>query len=210
MTSSLGRAAALFLPAAPPREGRVAFWYPQGAPTVLETAATSATAADGAVTDDGAVTASAAVGGVSADARRVDLTVVRSHGPSVRTTSVPALTLPLADALPLLVRARRQPDAHPATACWGAGALLALRLVARGRLLPGLTADDHDAWRAGPLDAEDLAQLRAVAAALPHEGHAAPLTRVGTDALRKPLELPEPEALVRAFLDAVADTLPRT
>ncbi|MCZ4612088.1 DEAD/DEAH box helicase, partial [Streptomyces sp. Lzd4kr] len=46
--------------------------------------------------------------------------------------------------------------------------------------------------------------LRAVAAALPHEGHAVPLPGPG------PLRLPEPEALMRAFLDAVADTLPRT
>ncbi|MZG18797.1 ATP-dependent helicase, partial [Streptomyces sp. SID5914] len=41
-------------------------------------------------------------------------------------------------------------------------------------------------------------------AALPPEGHAVPLDGPG------PIRLPEPEALVRAFLDAVADTLPRT
>ncbi|RSN73510.1 ATP-dependent helicase, partial [Streptomyces sp. WAC 05379] len=83
-------------------------------------------------------------------------------------------------------------------------ALHALRLTARGRLLPGLTPTGHDAWRAGPLDPDDIAHLRAVAAALPHEGHAVPLPGPG------PLRLPEPEALMRAFLDAVADTLPRT
>ncbi|MBO4260546.1 DEAD/DEAH box helicase, partial [Streptomyces griseorubiginosus] len=105
---------------------------------------------------------------------------------------------------PLLVRARRDPAAHPATACWGAAALHALRLTARGRLLPGLTASGHDAWRAGPLDPDDIAHLRAVAAALPSEGHAVPLPGPG------PLRLPEPEALMRSFLDAVADTLPRT
>ncbi len=43
-----------------------------------------------------------------------------------------------------------------------------------------------------------------MAAALPPEGHAVPLPDPG------PLRLPEPEALVRSFLDAVADTLPRT
>ncbi|WP_234106212.1 DEAD/DEAH box helicase [Streptomyces venezuelae] len=71
-------------------------------------------------------------------------------------------------------------------------------------MLPGLTADDLDAWRAGPLDADDIAHLRAVAAALPYEAHAVPVPGTG------PLRLPDPEALVRAFLDAVADTLPRT
>ncbi|CAM5374476.1 hypothetical protein SGLAM104S_06448 [Streptomyces glaucescens] len=56
--------------------------------------------------------------------------------------------MPLDRALPLLVRARHDPAAHPATACWGAAALHALRLAARGRLLPGLTPTGHDAWRA--------------------------------------------------------------
>ncbi|WP_319247718.1 DEAD/DEAH box helicase [Streptomyces sp. MB09-02B] len=95
------------------------------------------------------------------------------------------------------------PALRGATACWGAAALHALRLVARGRLLPGLTAEGYDAWRAGPLDPDDIAHLRAVAAALPYEGHAVPLPGKG------PLRLPEPEALMRSFLDAVADTLPR-
>ncbi|WP_326575037.1 SNF2-related protein [Streptomyces sp. NBC_00481] len=132
-----------------------------------------------------------------------DLTVVRQHGSGARRGTVPAVCLPVAEALPLLARARRDPAAHPATACWGAAALHALRLIARGRLLPGLTSEGYDAWRAGPLDPDDIAHLRAVAAALPYEGHAVPLPGKG------PLRLPEPEPLMRSFLDAVADTLPR-
>ncbi|MFE9681024.1 DEAD/DEAH box helicase [Streptomyces sp. NPDC006285] len=166
------RLAAVFLPAALPRGGRIAFWDPDGATPV--------------------------------PAPDTELTVVRPHGTGARRQSVPALTLPVADALPLLVRARKDPAAHPATACWGAAALHALRLVARGRLLPGLTPEGYDAWRAGPLDPDDIAHLRAVAAALPYEGHAVPLPGRG------PLRLPDPEALTRAFLDAVADALPRT
>ncbi|NGO11644.1 DEAD/DEAH box helicase [Streptomyces sp. HC44] len=142
--------------------------------------------------------------GTLPDGEHTELTVVRRHGTGVRRGTAPALTLAVAEALPLLVRARRDPAAHPATACWGAAALHALRLVARGRLLPGLTPEGHDAWRAGPLDPADIAHLRAVAAALPYEGHAVPLPG------RSPLKLPDPEALMRAFLDAVADTLPRT
>ncbi|MFJ4785249.1 SNF2-related protein [Streptomyces sp. NPDC088794] len=166
------RLAAVFLPAPLPRDGRVAFWDPEG--------------------------------GELPAAADTELTVVRPHGASVRRRTAPALTLPVGEALPLLVRARRDPAAHPATACWGAATLHALRLTARGRLLPGLTATGHDAWRAGPLDQTDIAHLRAVAAALPYEGHAVPLPGAG------PLRLPEPEALMRSFLDAVADTLPRT
>ncbi|MEW2619254.1 SNF2-related protein [Streptomyces sp. NPDC048106] len=168
------RLAAVYLPAPLPRAGRIAFWDPAGDPLP---------------TDAG---------------DPEELTVVRPHGAGVRRRQVPALGLPLARALPLLARARRDPAAHPATACWGAAALHALRLVARGRLLPGLTPSGHDAWRAGPLEPDDIAHLRAIAAALPPEGHAVPLAGPG------PLRLPEPEALVRSFLDAVADTLPRT
>ncbi|MFF5476643.1 SNF2-related protein [Streptomyces sp. NPDC012935] len=165
------RLAAVFLPASLPREGRIAFWDPEGGPLPTED---------------------------------TELTVVVRHGTGVRRRTAPALSLPLGEALPLLVQARRDPAAHPATACWGAAALHALRLTARGRLLPGLTPTGHDAWRAGPLDPDDIAHLRAVAAALPSEGHAVPLPGPG------PLRLPEPEALMRSFLDAVADTLPRT
>ncbi|MYS06880.1 ATP-dependent helicase, partial [Streptomyces sp. SID6041] len=103
------------------------------------------------------------------------LTVARRHGGGARSRTVPALVLPVDAALPLLVAARHHPAAHPATAAWGAAALHALHLAARGRMLPGLTADDLDAWRAGPLDADDIAHLRAVAAALPFEGHAVPV-----------------------------------
>ncbi|WP_328676893.1 DEAD/DEAH box helicase [Streptomyces sp. NBC_00343] len=172
------RLAAVFLPSpVVPREGRIAFWDPDGERALPE-----------------------AEPGVE----QTELTVVRRQGAAVRRRSAPALTLPIEAALPLLVRARRDPAAHPATACWGAAALHALRLAARGRLLPGLTATGHDAWRAGPLEPEDIEHVRAVAAALPYEGHAVPLPGPG------PLRLPEPEALMRSFLDAIADTLPRT
>ncbi|MCX5383094.1 DEAD/DEAH box helicase [Streptomyces sp. NBC_00083] len=171
-------AAAVFLPAGLPREGKVAFWVPDQGPLP-----------HGPAGPAGEVT---------------ELTVVRRHGGGARSRKVAALLVPVAEALPLLIEARRHPAAHPAAACWGAAALHALHLVARGRLLPGLTPTHHDAWRAGPLDADDIAQLRAIAAAMPYEAYGVPVPGRGA------LQLPEPEALVRAFLDAVADALPRT
>ncbi|WP_330322871.1 DEAD/DEAH box helicase [Streptomyces anulatus] len=196
------RCAAVFLPGPVPRDGRIAFWDP------LVDA--------GPWHDDAAQGRSGTPFGYTETPGRPDsvpyttarLTVVRpdpAAGPGrVRAVATPVALLSVADALPLLVRARHQGSAHPATRCWGAAALHALQLVARGRLLPGLTADGHDAWRAGPRDAEDVAHLRAVAAALPPEGHAAPVP--GSE----PPRLPDPEALIGSFLDAVADTLPRT
>ncbi|OKK19104.1 helicase [Streptomyces sp. CB00455] len=167
------RHAAVFLPGAVPRQGRIAFWSPDG----------------DALPEAGAP---------------VPLTVVRPHGEAARSRTVPAVALSVTAALPLLARAPRSPAAHPATRAWGTAAVQALTLIARGRLLPGVTPEGIDAWRAGPLDAADIDHLRAVAGALPYEGYATPL------AGRRPLQLPEPEALVRAFLDAVADSLPRT
>ncbi|NLU67531.1 DEAD/DEAH box helicase [Streptomyces sp. HNM0574] len=176
---ALARYAAVFLPAAPARQGRMAFWSPTGEP-LPELPAGAPETGPGR------------------------LTVVREHGAGVRRRTVPALFLPVRDAVEALVRARHDPAAHPAAACWGAAAALALHLIARGRLLPGLDGEDRDVWRAGPLEADDVTHLRAVAAAMPPEAHAVPLPG------GRPLRLAAPEALVRAFLDAVADALPRT
>ncbi|MFH9750399.1 DEAD/DEAH box helicase [Streptomyces griseus] len=133
-----------------------------------------------------------------------DLTVV---GADLQPRTVSALHLPVRDALPVLTRARAAAHASPATAFWGAASLLALQFVARGLLLPGLSATDHDAWRIGPLGAEDLERIRELAASMPPTAHAAPVPADGTAG--EPF-LPEPERLLRAFLDAVADTMPRT
>ncbi|MEV6160581.1 DEAD/DEAH box helicase [Streptomyces sp. NPDC052052] len=180
------RCAAVFLPALLPREGQVAFWDPDGGP----------------LPDPDDLTAP---GDDAPGPTVAEITVVRRHGQdAVRRRTVPAVLLSVAQALPLLAGARHRQSAHPATRCWGAAALQALHLVARGRLLPGLTDDDHDAWRAGPRDAEDIAHLRAIAAAMPAEGYAVPVPD------RTPLQVPDPEWLLGAFLDAVADTLPRT
>lgn len=189
---SAGTAAAVFLPAEVPREGRVAFWAPEGDPEGgFDRGGLLGSSGDGTV-EGGSAEGGAAAG---------EIPVVRPHGKGVCTRTVPALILPVADALPLLLRTA---PPHPAVACWAAAARHALHLAARGRLLPGLTSGDLDAWRAGPLDAADVTQLRAIAAAMPPEAHAVPLPG------SRPLLLPEPFALVRAFVDAVVDTLPRT
>ncbi|MEU7115423.1 DEAD/DEAH box helicase [Streptomyces sp. NPDC046182] len=180
----LAPCSAVFLPADPPRASRIAFWSPDGTPPI-----------DGLPATEGR------------------LTVV---GDDVRPQSVAAALLPVRDALPLLTRARFSDSASPATAFWGAATLFALHLAARGLLLPGLTATDRDAWRAGPLGHDELAELRALAASMPPSAHAVPLTGDGLApeaeplSLPEPLFLPEPEGLLRAFVDAVMDGLPRT
>ncbi|MGH3310403.1 MAG: DEAD/DEAH box helicase [Streptomyces sp.] len=143
------------------------------------------------------------------------LTVALPDGEgTVRTRTVSALPLSVRDALAVLTRARSGQERTGGTeatggtgsaiAFWGAAALFALHLAARGRLLPGLSPADHDAWRLGPLDPDDIERLRHLAAAMPPHAHALPLPGAG------PLRLPEPERQLRVFLDAVADGLPRT
>ncbi|WP_405578508.1 SNF2-related protein [Streptomyces sp. NBC_01092] len=173
--SELARCCAVFVPGDPARTGRVAFWRADGGAVPL-----------------------VASGSVEA------LDVVLPGEDGVELVSVPAVLLPLRAALPALTRARTATEAHRAGVFWGSATVLALQLVARGLLLPGLSSDDHDAWRAGPLRPEDVERVRALAAAMPPEAHAVPLDGV------EPLRLADPERLVRAFLDAVADTLPRS
>lgn len=176
--SDLAGCCAVFVPGDPARTGRVAFWRADGGTVQL------------------------AAAGSAEEAAVEDLTVALPGDDGVELVSVPAVLLPVRAALPVLTRARASAQAHRAGVFWGTAAVLALQLVARGLLLPGLSADDHDAWRAGPLQPEDVERVRALAAAMPPEAHAVPLGDV------EPLMLPDPERLLRAFLDAVTDALP--
>ncbi|MFK0294132.1 DEAD/DEAH box helicase [Streptomyces sp. NPDC090442] len=197
LLSVLSGCAAVFLPSDPPRLGRVAFWHP-GGEGALDAVVRDTSPGDGErapVLEDLPVALPTGPAGNASAEDGADGIAVRA---------VPALVLPVAEALPHLTRIRCRRDAHPAAAFWGAAALLALHLTARGRLLPGLSPTDRDAWRAGPLDPDDMARLRELAAAMPPHAHATPLPGSA------PVRLPEPEHQVRAFLDAVADGLPRT
>ncbi|GAA2199430.1 DEAD/DEAH box helicase [Streptomyces bangladeshensis] len=129
---------------------------------------------------------------------------VPAAGGGVERVPLPVLLLPVREALPLLTHARALPWEHRAAAFWRTAYELALGFLARGLLLPGLSPGDHDTWRVGPLSARDAELIRELAAAMPPEAHAVPLAADG------PLLLPDPERLLRAFLDAVADVLPRS
>ncbi|MDQ0711752.1 superfamily II DNA or RNA helicase [Streptomyces luteogriseus] len=173
--SELAMCRSVFLPGDPARTGSVAFWRPDGSvPQGVDSASVT------------------------------DLTVALPQDGGVEAVGVPAVLVPVRTALPVLTRARAGGQGHRSTVFWGAASLHALHLVARGLLLPGLSPGDHDAWRTGPLRAQDIEAVRRLAAAMPPEAHATPLEGA------VPLLLPDPEQLLRAFLDAVADTLPRS
>ena len=176
------RCAAVFLPGPVPREGRIAFWDPHAEPGAPARDGSSSFAyADSAYVGSTYANGAYANGAHADDRAPADavpysaslLTVVRRDAAAatgLRTAEVPAALLSVVDALPVLVRARHQAPPTPPPAAGARPPCTPCTSPRAGRLLPGLTADGHDAWRAGPLDADDIAHLRAVAAAMPLRG----------------------------------------
>ncbi len=126
----------------------------------------------------------------------------------IRKRLVSADLIPLAEALPALLAV--DPDERAgrpmrrSARVWAAAAAAGVGLVARGRLLPTVGADDADVWRAGPLDPADLSWLRELAAVFPPTAHA--LAVPGS----RPMRLRSPEALIRDLWDAIADMIARS
>ncbi|WBQ07789.1 DEAD/DEAH box helicase [Kribbella sp. CA-293567] len=132
--------------------------------------------------------------------------LVLPRGDQVRRVRVAVLTLGMTEALAFLLSASgetRQADSRSWQA-WSAAALAGVGLIGRGRLVPDVSPAGFGAWRVAPLDPADHGWLRSLAAAMPAYGHA--LAIEGS----RPLRLVDPEQLVRAFWDAIADTLVRT
>jgi superfamily II DNA or RNA helicase len=125
----------------------------------------------------------------------------------IRKRLVSAEIIPLAQALPALLAIDPSHAGLPmrrSARVWAAAVAAGVGLVARGRLLPTVGADDIDVWRAGPLDPADLSWLHELAAVFPPAAHA-----LGVPGSR-PMRLRSPEALVRDLWDAIADTIARS
>ncbi|MEO7351860.1 MAG: DEAD/DEAH box helicase [Marmoricola sp.] len=106
--------------------------------------------------------------------------------------SGPARTIrmPMRGAIPVLTRAIRVEDAHPSVGLLSGATLLAMKLVAAGRIR---LSDSGDSWRVGPLQPEDDDRLHALATARAH----------GETTVE------DAEDLIRQLLDAVVDTVTR-
>ncbi|OLE20544.1 MAG: ATP-dependent helicase, partial [Catenulispora sp. 13_1_20CM_3_70_7] len=178
---------AVFLPADPPRGSRVAFVLPEQPPALA--------------LPGGHISVVEYLSTTKAGAPR--------KRPKVEVRSAKAIVLPIEHAIPVLIQARKlaldSPDVtvEPAPVFWGTAALFALRLIARGRVLPGVSPEGNDAWRIGPFDQQDVERLRALAEVMPATARAAP------QGSGDEIMLPDAGSLLRGFLDAVADILPR-
>ncbi|NEB74075.1 hypothetical protein G3I40_02290, partial [Streptomyces sp. SID14478] len=93
------------MPDDPARTSTVAFWRPDGDEPPLPEAGT-----------------------------RIELPLALPGGEGVTVVTVAAVALPARAALPVLTRARGVAQADATTAFWGAAALFALQLAARGLL----------------------------------------------------------------------------
>lgn len=175
---------ALLVPGDPPRTGHFQFWRPESAMGPADRLAVPAAARLGETTT----------------------TVVRWSGGQAKTGHVPYYRLALDDAWPLLVHCRTGELGHAACRFWGSAALLALQVVADGRLEPVLTARGYDAWRVSGLGPWQE-QFDDLLAAMPPEAHARAFSH-GSPAAGPSMSAPGP--LLAAFLDAMADLLPRS
>ncbi|KQV64269.1 helicase [Nocardioides sp. Root122] len=101
------------------------------------------------------------------------------------------IVMPIRGALPVLAKVRDQDDLHPSVALLAGASLLGLQLVAAGRLAPD---PEGRHWQVAGLDAHDERRIVELARARAHEGS----------------DQATAEGTVRALLDAVADTVPRT
>ncbi|WP_231123444.1 DEAD/DEAH box helicase [Nocardioides sambongensis] len=118
----------------------------------------------------------------------IEFSAAADSGRRARTIS-----LPVRAALPVLARARDDAEAHPSIALLSGAALLATRFVAAGKLTP-VAESDPPQWRVDGLDARDDESIRLLARARGYDG----------------LDPEEAGRVVRAMIDAVVDTLPRT
>ncbi|WP_370131450.1 DEAD/DEAH box helicase [Streptacidiphilus sp. EB103A] len=136
-----------------------------------------------------------------------DLSVVRWSDRSgcPKVGRVPYFDLSLEQAWPVLVRCRTQQRGDPACRFWGAAVLLALELVAEGRLDQTLTASGYDAWRLARLTEAQREAVEQLRSAMPPHAHAASVN----SAPARPA-MTDPAFVLSAFLDAMADFLPRT
>jgi superfamily II DNA or RNA helicase len=129
--------------------------------------------------------------------------VVHPDTGQLRTRSVPARHLPVAEAIPWLAALRGDEAVAPSQLAWAAAVQAAVALVAQGRLRPGVSPRGFGAWFVGPLDSADEAWLDRLARAFPALAHAVPLLGDGA-------RLRTPRHLITACWDAVADALVRT
>jgi hypothetical protein len=134
-------------------------------------------------------------------------------GEDLRIDAVKGYALPLLDAVRALVAIPANEFVrHSASICvWSLAAKLACELIARERVVPRVIQTSDGTWARNCVSlslADDHQRMLSLAKAMPLAAHAVPLTADTPPA--QSVEIWGADALLRAFLDAVADAVVRT
>ncbi len=138
----------------------------------------------------------------------IDLRLVVPFPSGPLTTTVTARRLPIRDAVEVLGSRSVRSDSTRSVKVWGAILRSGLGLVARGRLLPWVSANGWDAWRVDPLDPADHQLVTQLADALPALGHCVPSAKPARSGGRETIV--DPVFAIRACYDAIADRMVRS
>jgi hypothetical protein len=125
---------------------------------------------------------------------------------------VEGLSLPLLETAAKLsgIATEALSELPPSTAIWALASKLALELVARERVVPKLSRRQgrmEARWAAALSASEDSARIAALSRSMPPAAHAVP---VDLEPKPKPPEVWAPDALLRAYVDALVDGLLRS
>ncbi|WP_318210537.1 DEAD/DEAH box helicase [Streptomyces sp. SJL17-1] len=146
--------------------------------------------------------------------------------PSTVPVPVTGWRVPLAQAVPVLLRRDREAGWHPTAVEWEQATRLGLRAVAAGLVRPALTPDGTDRWRVGPLPGALARAVEELARRMSPQAHAAahadsPAATATADADADATadadadadadggRFPAARDALPAFLDALADTMLR-
>lgn len=129
--------------------------------------------------------------------------LVLPQGDDLVARDVEAAVVPVASLLDTLLAVPPDAPVSRSVHAWAAATRFALALISRGHLRPSSTGQT-DAWRLAALDGRGMTVRAALAEWLPPEAHCVALH--GHD----PPRVVAASVTVAAFLDSVADVVPRT
>ncbi len=136
------------------------------------------------------------------NAPRTQLSLALPAKRGTAVTGVVAERYEMATAIDALAQLCRTSVGSRSAHSWAGVVRVALAMIAQGRVLPWVSPQGYDCWRVDPLGPNELNLVQACVSSLPAEAHATPVP--GRH------KIADPEFVVRAVFDAVADTLLRT
>ena len=135
--------------------------------------------------------------------RKPHIAIALMEGQALRRYKLHVRLIPMVDAIPWFASLKDNATASATIHAWATIIKASVALVARGRVVAGITPNGLDTWRIGRLDSADEAWLASAIASFPARAHALAGSTTG------PIVLSSAEVAIRACMDAVADTVVR-